>query len=296
MSPSGKFVDHTGQEKAFLDYYKKHYNITIKDPKQPMLMSRSSRRTSQETQTDQLIALVPELCNLTGLTDQMKADFRVMKDVAQFTRITPNQRQQALEKFIDNVNNSAEASSILLNWGLKLAPASVQLPGRLITAEKLLLGKDFSFTVNAKADWGKESTSNQMLAPMDLKKWTVIYTNKNETVAQSFVSLMQKLAPKMGMKVTQPTMTSLPNDRTDSYLKAIRDGVNPALQIVVAIMPTPRDDRYSAVKKLCCVEKPVPSQIINFKSISNEKKVSSVVQKVALQINCKLGGELWGCR
>ena len=33
----------------------------------------------------------------------------------------------------------------------------------------------------------------------------------------------------------------------------------------------------------------------NFKTISNEKKVSSVVQKVALQINCKLGGELWGC-
>ena len=38
--------------------------------------------------------LIPELCNMTGLTDQMKADFRVMKDVAQFTRVTPNQRQQ----------------------------------------------------------------------------------------------------------------------------------------------------------------------------------------------------------
>ena len=31
------------------------------------------------------------------------------------------------------------------------------------------------------------------------------------------------------------------------------------------------------------------------KTISNEKKVTSVVQKIALQINCKLGGELWGC-
>ena len=32
--------------------------------------------------------------------------------------------------------------------------------------------------------------------------------------------------------------------------------------------------RYSAVKKLCCVEKPVASQVINFKTISNEKKVN----------------------
>jgi len=66
--------------------------------------------------------------------------------------------------------------------------------------------------------------------------------------------------------------------------------------VVVIIMPTPRDDRYSAVKKLCCVEMPVPSQVINYKTLSNEKKADSVVQKVALQINCKLGGQLWGCK
>jgi len=296
MTPSSTFTDHNGVEKSFIDYYKKHYNISIKDSKQPMLISRAKRKTAEEADVAKLIALVPELCNLTGLTDQMKADFRVMKDVAQFTRVTPNQRQQALKKFIDNVNNSAEASSILLNWGLKLAPTSVQLSGRIVTPEKLLLGKGFTFNVNAKADWGRETTSNQMLTPVDLKKWNVVYVTKNEAVAQNFVSLMVKLAPKMGMKVAQPDMKSLANDRTETYVQAIRDIVNPNVQIVVAIMPTPRDDRYSAVKKLCCVEKPVPSQVINFKTISNEKKVSSVVQKVALQINCKLGGELWGCQ
>ena len=41
-----------------------------------------------------MIYLIPELCTLTGLTDQMKADFKVMKDVAQFTRVTPTQRQE----------------------------------------------------------------------------------------------------------------------------------------------------------------------------------------------------------
>jgi len=55
-----------------------------------------------------------------------------------------------------------------------------------------------------------------------------------------------------------------------------------------------RSDRYAAIKKLCVSEKPVANQCINLKTISNEKKVTSVVQKIALQINCKLGGELWG--
>ena len=31
--------------------------------------------------------------------------------------------------------------------------------------------------------------------------------------------------------------------------------------------------RYAAVKRVCCVERPVASQVINFKTISNEKKV-----------------------
>merc|ERR1719154_539626 len=209
MTPSSKFTDHTGEEKSFVDYYKKQYNIAIKDPKQPMLISRAKKKTHEEADVAKLIALVPELCNMTGLTDQMKADFRVMKDVAQFTRVTPNQRQQALKKFINNVNNSAEASSVLLNWG-------------------------------------RESTNNQMLTAVDLKKWSVVYVSKNEAVAQNFVSLMTKLAPKMGMKVAQPEMKSLANDRTETYLKTIREGVNPTIQMVVAIMPTPRDDRYSA--------------------------------------------------
>ena len=182
------------------------------------------------------------------------------------------------------MNNSAEASAILLNWNLKLAPECIQLEGRQLAAEKLLLGKNATVTVNAKADWSRESTNNHMLVAVDLKKWAVVYVNKNEDVARSFTNLMTKLAPKMGMKVAAPDMKSLPNDRTEAYLKCLREIINDQLQIVVMIMPTPRDDRYSAVKKLCNAEQPVPSQVINYKTLANEKKASSVVQKVALQV------------
>ena len=91
----------------------------------------------------------------------------------------------------------------------------------------------------------------------------------------------------MGMKVAAADMKSLANDRTETYLKCLRETVNDQLQIVVMIMPTPRDDRYSAVKMLCNVEQPVPSQVINYKTPANEKKAFSMVQKVALQVNCK---------
>ena len=34
-------------------------------------------------------------------------------------------------------------------------------------------------------------------------------------------------------------------------------------------------------------------QVINARTISQPNKLRSVTQKIALQINCKLGGELW---
>ena len=175
------------------------------------------------------------------------------------------------------------------------ARSTVRLEGRKLAVEKLVSGKKLVFKVNHKADWTREVTTNNCLTNQPLKKWVVVYVAKNADVVKNFVSLMIKLAPKMGIQVAQPAMVELPNDRPETYVTNIRNSVDPSVQLVCAVMPTPRDDRYAAVKKLCCVEKPVPSQVINFKTISNEKKVSSVVQKVALQINCKLGGELWGC-
>ena len=61
--------------------------------------------------------------------------------------------------------------------------------------------------------------------------------------------------------MTDPMVLEARDDRTETYLRTIREHLNPNIQMVVIIFPTSRDDRYAAVKKLCCVECPVPSQV-----------------------------------
>ena len=121
------------------------------------------------------------------------------------------------------------------------------------------------------------------------------------------------------VQFVDPKLVDLPNDRTDTYLQCLKQEINSQLQLVVAIFPTSRDDRYAAFKKYCCIERPIPSQVshtfhsvqphscpvthqchlylllqvINARTISQQQKLRSVTQKIALQINCKLGGELW---
>jgi aubergine-like protein len=67
-------------------------------------------------------------------------------------------------------------------------------------------------------------------------------------------------------------------------------------QVVTIFSGPQRADRYAAVKKLCYIEKSFNSQCIMQKSLSNEKRMQAVCQKIVLQMNCKLGGELWGCK
>ena len=63
--------------------------------------------------------------------------------------------------------------------------------------------------------------------------------------------------------------------------------------MVVVIVASKRKDRYDAIKRICCLEKPVPSQVCTSMIIEDERKRRSVVTKVAIQMNCKLGGEIW---
>ena len=48
----------------------------------------------------------------------------------------------------------------------------------------------------------------------------------------------------------------LENDRSDSYLTAMRNSMTPNTQMVVCVVPSNRKDRYDAIKKFTCVDHP----------------------------------------
>merc|ERR1719412_2618667 len=294
-SPKGTFVKSDGTEMDYMTYYKRQYGITIKEPTQPMLIHRPKVKGLVEGEVERIIKFVPELCFMTGMTDAMRSDFKIMKELGNYTRLTPPQRQDALNNYLKRATENKEAYANLRNWGLTLQKDTLNLKGRILDPEFIIFGNRYREQVNPKADWGRAATSKPVLTAVPLNKWAIIYVEKNETVVRNFCKIMQQQGPRMGLQIANPKPIKIANDRTESYLKELRSIINPSVQLVMTIFPQMKSDRYSAIKKLCYVEMPVASQVINLKTISNEKRLASVVQKVALQINCKLGGELWGC-
>ncbi len=91
------------------------------------------------------------------------------------------------------------------------------------------------------------------------------------------------------------TLFSLPivQDSAEHIVNALKQAITDKTQLVVIIVTSKRKDRYDAIKRICCLEKPVPSQVVTSQIIEDDKKRKSVVTKIAIQMNCKLGGEIW---
>ena len=51
---------------------------------------------------------MPELCHLTGMSDDMRSDYRLMKTVSQHTRPTPTERAAAVRKFVADIKGEME--------------------------------------------------------------------------------------------------------------------------------------------------------------------------------------------
>ena len=64
--------------------------------------------------------MLPELCNMTGLSDEQGANFKLMQEMGAFTRQDPVKRTQTLKKFSDRLNNNPQVSEYMKAWHLAL--------------------------------------------------------------------------------------------------------------------------------------------------------------------------------
>lgn len=139
-TPESSFETSNGMI-TFLQYFKERYNIIIRDPRQPMLVSRAKAREIRAGKPE-LIYLVPELVRATGLTDDMRRDFNLMRTVADYTRLTPDKRIQRLETFNQRLQQCEDSSEVFKFWQTELDRRLVEVPARILAEEEILFSYD----------------------------------------------------------------------------------------------------------------------------------------------------------
>lgn len=78
---------------------------------QPMLVTKSKSKDLNSGMPE-TVYLIPELCRMTGLTDDMRTNFKLMTALAEHTRMGPNLRVKKLLAFSQRLNREPTVSSL----------------------------------------------------------------------------------------------------------------------------------------------------------------------------------------
>ncbi|XP_073532235.1 piwi-like protein 1 [Phyllobates terribilis] len=292
FTPESTFKKSDGSEISFIDYYKNQYNKQITDLKQPALIHNSKKTRGPEKMPTGPIILIPEFCNLTGLTDRMRADYSVMKELANHTRLVPEQREKQVGTFLDHIHRDDNVQKELRDWGLNFDSKLLSFTGRVVPPERILLSNKIVNVDAQFADWSKELKGPTLIHAKPLDNWLLIYSRRNYDAANILTQNLFKVSQQLGIRMNKAVLVEV-DDSTDAYVKVLQQKVRPDTQMVVCVLSSNRKDRYDAVKKYLCAECPVPSQCVLAKTLSKPQTIFSVALKIALQMNCKMGGELW---
>jgi aubergine-like protein len=79
--------------------------------------------------------------------------------------------------------------------------------------------------------------------------WAIICTQNNKRYCNDFLEMFKAICQKVKFQIGEPKVIFLRNDSTESYVSEIRNLAKEALNMVVIIFPTIRQDKYSAVKR-----------------------------------------------
>lgn len=289
-TPESTFTTRDG-DISYVDYYQNRYNLTIRDRRQPMLISRAKEKDLRGGQNE-LMALVPELCRSTGLTDAMRSNFRLMKAMAEHTRLTPDMRINRLITFNRRLQQTEQSTQVLKDWQMSLDTRLVEFPGRVLKKQTIKFGNNATVLPDDTLDWTRAFRNNSMYTSSDLKNWHIIVPSKALRETEQFCQTLQQAARGMRFTISPPQSIAINDDRPNSYIQAIERVAQNDPQMIMCVVPNISSDRYAAIKKKCCVDRGIPTQVVVQKTLGN-RGLMSVATKIAIQMNCKLGYAPW---
>ncbi|XP_055349505.1 piwi-like protein 1 [Paramacrobiotus metropolitanus] len=279
---------------TFQQYFVQHYGAAghITDLQQPLLVSQPANRALRRAGTHE-IRLVPELCRMTGYTEQMRSDVRMMQAVARHTKLDPPRRKAATEAFIHRLTTNSNVQQTIHAWDVEYGKELVGVEGRRLRPPQLQQsGKEFSYDAG-KAEWGREVRSHplqQTVTPV--RSWLVLVTEQHRANVMGFVRLLLDVAVGMGVHYNQPEL-GIVTDAVQSYIERV--GKDPrVLDLVLAVFATDDEQRYSAFKQFMSCHRGIVSQVVLAKTIRGQPgTLRSVATSLCQQINAKMGGTSW---
>jgi len=282
-----------GKQTSFRQYYLERYKLNVRSNDAGLLVSVRKRKGVVVKET----MLIPELCHPTGVTEEMKANFQVMKALSLNTRLPPSKRVNEINYLVNNILQQEKAQSQMAKMPLTLDKNSSRVQARVLgpfdvvfNRGKTTLRDNKSFSRDVRdAGFFKGSV------PLKIGTWCFLYSKQFEREAKQFGRCLIQLSGRQGCQLKDPVWLPAPPARSDK-VKVWTGILNQAMakrpQLLVALLPFGDAQLYSFVKYVCTVRNPVVSQCVNTQSL-NPKMLMPIAGNCFKQIMHKMGHTDW---
>jgi aubergine len=263
-------------EKSYVDYYKEKYNKVIRDTNQPLLISKDLKKNT-------IIHLIPEFCYLTGLTDEMRSNFNLMKQMATITKGNPGEKMKECITLINTFLNNEKCKQDIENWGITLSNQPVTLTGRKLDAGNILMhkqrdGSRFNFSIDTSDDIDRK-IQTEMFSQPSIRKWLVFSTSKDKESTENFLQIFKKVQESFNYQIANPNVVFVKSTQYRDWEEAITRNIAKDVQAVLLIIPGAKGKGfiYNDVKKLLTLKFPVPSQVVLASTLMKRKIINNFI-------------------
>jgi len=153
-----------------------------------------------------------------------------------------------------------------------------------------------SFDIEQSARDIDRKIQDKMFEQPALKTWGIFHGDRDAQIAKQFTSTMDQVLQQFGYDSAQPELFQVKGGmNAGAWTRELKSKLNPNVQAVVLLMPGQKGKNtlYDDVKRFLLSEFPVPSQVVLCNTIAKGKNLRSIVNKILIQINAKIGGIPW---
>ena len=177
-----------GFQVSFYDYFTKRYREEITQKKQPMILAKTDHGSDN-------VHLVPELCYLVGMTDQMRNRRFVWREIKQILKVDGPIKIQAMENLLHKVVKNAKNIALMTNWQVSLSMKPKKHRGYKLNGGNIIMGQQSEFAIShikgqqfsnsderivhnidsSGNDLGIKLQNHKLFDQVQLEKWGVFY-------------------------------------------------------------------------------------------------------------------------
>ncbi len=287
LNPVNKKLNYEDKTINHIEYYKKAYNIDIKNKDQPLIIVRKKDSKS--------IYFVPELCYLVGIDESDTTNKKFMKKVSECTKMDPTQKVLETNEFIQLLQDKTEDKKTHMSskkksdhYGIKITPLKDLFPAYYMKQPQLLDGTGQVFD-----KYNKEIKLDKNI--INKVKWVLFYEDNYDENEKYLLKDFKDASGKYGIKLENPLKVKIQyGAEVDEWIREANKyfGEEKREYDFALFLLGENIYIYPQLKMHSLCHNGYISQVVKVDTLYNDK-IKNICSNILIQINAKLGGSLY---